>query len=144
MKKAFLLFLIPFVLMSCDRELSRVDLLNENAKEVFFNLDAEEIVELYVDIDIEFKQEPLFVYHCELNQNGILLFEGGTDPLKTTLKENELKVTTADGITHWQFYGKLDGDLKASTKGVYSIKTTFLKNQEPNLKIKKAEIVFVK
>ena len=144
MKKTFILFVIGIVLISCDRELTRIDLLKENSKEVFFDLEAEEVIDLYVDIDIFFKQKPLFVYHCELKEDGVLLFEGGTDPLITSFNENELKVTTKDGVTHWKFYGKLDGDLKATNKNRYSIKTTFLKNEDPNLKIKKAEIVFLK
>ncbi len=144
MKKVFLLLVVAFVLISCDGELVRVDLLKENSKEVFFDLEAEEVVDLYVDIDISFKEKPLFVYHCEFNQDSVLLFEGGTDPLIATLKEDESKVTTKDGITHWKFYGKLDGNLKATSKGGYSIRTTFLKNEKPNLEIKKAEIVFVK
>ena len=144
MKKTFILLVVAIISISCDRELARVDLLKENSKEVFFDLEAEEVIDLYVDIDIVFKETPLFVYHCALKQDGSLLFEGGTDPLTTTLNENESKVTTIDGLTHWKFFGKLDGDLKASKDDIYSIKTTFLKNEDPNLIVKKAQIVFLK
>ena len=72
-----------------------------------------------------------------------MLFEGGTDPLITTENKDE-SIVIKNGITHWRFYGKLDGNLTATMNGEYSIKTTFLKNKEPNLKINKVDIVLVK
>lgn len=143
MKGKLLLILFSFFLLSCEQELARVNLLQNNSKEIFFELENEEVVNLYVNIDVEYQENPSFVYHCEFYQGGFLLFEGGTDPLVTTENKSE-SLVTKNGITHWKFYGKLDGNLTASMDGEYSIKTTFLKNDNPNVKIHKAEIVLVK
>ena len=143
MRILLLLTLLSVTLLSCEQEVYRVDLLQNNSKEIFFKLEKEEVINLYADIDIEYKEKPSFIYHCEFNQGGGMLFEGGTDPLITTENKDE-SIVIKNGITHWRFYGKLDGNLTATMNGEYSIKTTFLKNKEPNLKINKVDIVLVK
>ena len=137
------LFILAVCLFSCQEEIARVDLLKNNSEEIFFTLAKGEVVDLYADMDIEYKVKPLFVFDCEFYQGGFVLFKGGTDPLLTTGNQNESKEVTG-GMTHWKYYGKLQGNITADMDGEYSIKTTFLKNNKPNLKINKAEIVFVK
>ena len=139
----FIIPLLIFILISSCKKEVRVDLLSENGKEVFFNLEKDEIVNLYTEINITYKEKPLFVYHCSFKQDDLLMFEGGTDPLITIENEKE-ELKVIDGITHWKFFGKLDGNLTAKKDGVYSIKTTFLKNKQQDLKISKAEIVFTR
>ena len=137
----FLLFII--LLSSCGEKEHRIDLLTENGKEIVFELNAEEVVELYAEIEMSYKVKPNFVYHCSFSKDNVLMFEGGVDPLVTT--ENKLdSLSIKDGITYRNIYGKLEGNLMAMTYGVYSIKTTFIKNKQEDLKILKANIVFTK
>jgi hypothetical protein len=134
---SFLFILLSFI--SCNRPDVKVNLLTNNSKEIQFQLEKGDVVNLYSNIDIEYKEKPLFVYHCQFYFEDSLLFEGGTDPLvikDTLLIENSLGVL--------KLYGKLDGNLTASKQGLYSIKTTFVKNKSIDLKINKAEIVFVR
>jgi hypothetical protein len=138
---SFLLFIV--LLNSCGEKEHRIDLLTENGKEIIFELAAEEVVNLYAEIEIEYKVKPDFVYHCSFRKDDVLMFEGGVDPLVTTANTLD-SLTVKDGITHWSFYGKLEGNLTAMTYGVYSIKTTFIKNKQEDLKIIKANIVFTK
>lgn len=141
--KCLISILILLTLISCEQEIGRVDLINDNSKEIFFLLAADDEVSFYADIDIQYKEKPLFVYECEAYQGGLLLFKGGTDPLNTKNNQREEK-NVVNGITNWKFYGKLEGTLKANMDGEYSVKTTFVRNEKEDLKIKKAEIVFIK
>ncbi len=142
-KFLLILFLLSIVLISCEKEIGRIDLLKNNSEEIGFKLQKGDVINLYTDIDIEYKEKPLFVYECEFYYDEKILFKGGTDPLLTQNNQKESKVTI-DGITHWKFYGKLQGNIIADMAGEYAIKTTFVRNNKPDLKINKAEIVFVK
>jgi hypothetical protein len=137
----FLVLLIGFA--SCSEQPVRVDLLTENGKEISFELAAEEEVTFYAEIEIAYQIKPLFVYHCSFYKDGVFMVEGGVDPLISKGKEEE-SFTVKDGVTHWKFRRKLEGNLMATTDGIYSIKTTFLKNKQADLKIMKANIVFTK
>ncbi len=143
--KTLCLIFLTIVLISCggNNEVGRFDLLKQNHAEFKITLDAEEEVLLFADIDITYKEKPPLVFNCDFYRNGEYLFGGGTDPLMTTENSNDTK-TINDGITHWKFYGKLEGSLTATEKGNYRIITTLLKNKQVDLKINKAEIVFVK
>ncbi len=143
MKHLFLLLFTSFFLFSCDQEIGRVDLISSNSKELVFDLKKDETVSFYAEMDIEYKEKPLFVFNCEAYYNNNQLFVGGTDPLATSENKNE-KFEVLNGITHWKFFGKLDGNLTVLQDGKYTIITTFVKNNKEDLKINKAEIVFVK
>ncbi len=143
MKKNLFFTILSLLLISCSQEVGRVDLLQDNGKTIEFKLEAGETIELYTEMDIEYLDQPLFVYQCEFFKDNEPLFSGGTDPLITTEKTKDV-LTLKDGITHWSFYGKLDGNVTADTAGNYAIKTTFIKNNAQGVKINKAAIVFVK
>jgi len=130
-------------LFSCEQEIARVDLINDNSKEIVFELKKDETINFYTEMNIEYKEKPLFVFNCEAYYENSQLFQGGTDPLVTLENKND-KQDVINGVTHWKFFGKLDGDLKAIQDGKYTIKTTFIKNSEKGLKINKVEIVFIK
>ena len=134
---------IGLMLVSCEQEIGRLNLLDSNSAEITFELEKDRVVNLYTTMDIEYKEKPLFVYDFEFYKGEKYLLKGGTDPLITTNKKDEL-LTVKDGITHWKYYGKLDGNFIPKSDGVYTFKITFIKNNKPNLKINKAEIVFVK
>jgi hypothetical protein len=142
--KALILFLVVLIgFTSCGDKAVSVDLLTENGKEISVELAAKEVVTLYAEMEIEYEIKPLFIYHCSFYKEGIFIVEGGVDPLITKKNEQE-SLTVKDGITHWKFRGQLDGHLTATSDGVYSIKTTFIKNKQADLKIIKANIVFIK
>jgi len=135
---------ISFLFFSCSQQESiRVDLLQNDQKKVAFELEFGEEVNFYADIDIEYKEEPVLVYHCDLLFNGESLYNGGVDPLVTV--QNVYDTTSVEnGITHRKFYGRLRGNLRGREDGVYAVITTLVKNNHPDLKINKADIVFVK
>jgi hypothetical protein len=142
-KKIILFLVVLICFIACGNKTVSVDLLTENGKEIYFELAKQEVVNMYAEIEIEYKVKPLFIFHCSFYKDSVFLVEGGTDPL-VTLKNEQESLTIKDGITHWKFYGKLDGNLSANNAGVYSIKTTFLKNKQEDLKIIRANIVFIK
>lgn len=143
MKKLFFLITVSLFLFSCDEEIGRLDLTKNNTGEIEFELEKDREVKIWTDMDIEYKEKPLFVYDFEFYRGEEFLLKGGTDPLTTTNNKDE-ELTTKEGITHWKFYGKLEGNFIPKSDGVYTFKTTFIKNNKPDLKINKAEIVFVK
>lgn len=135
------MLLLSFFIVSCEKEIGSVDLLKNNGQEIVFLLEEGDVVSFYTEMDIEYKEKPLFVYECEAYHGGFLLFKGGTDPLLTSENKNE-RIVNENGITYWRFTGKLDGTLKADMEGEYSVKTTFIKNNKLHLKINEARIVF--
>ncbi|PCI96391.1 MAG: hypothetical protein COB15_10245 [Flavobacteriales bacterium] len=141
--KRFYWVVISLLFFSCENEIGRVDLLKNNAEEVQFELQEGDVISLYTEIDIEYIKKPLFVYQFEFFKDGYPLYSGGIDPLVTTENKNET-YSEKDGIVQWKFYGKLQGEFKADTTAIYSIKPSFIKNKEEGLKINKADIFFVK
>jgi hypothetical protein len=137
------LILLIFILQSCQEEIARVDLLRNNPTTINFNLQKGEEVKLFADMDIEFVENPLFVFDCEFYFEDKFLFKGGTDPLNTKNNIREKK-TENGGIVSWKYYGQLEGTLTSQEDGNYSVKTTFVKNSKPSLKINKAQLVLVK
>lgn len=138
MRKSTFIFLVFLSFFSCNEPVIRVDLLTNNSNEIHFQLEKRDVVNLYSDIDFEYTKKPLVVIHCQFYFKDCLLFEGGTDPL--VINDTILIEKRNDGL---KLYGKLDGNLKATKDGVYSIKTRFVKNNSLDLKINKADIVFV-
>jgi len=142
--KQFLFFCsILFALTSCQEEIGKIDLTDNPKKEIKLTLKEYEEVTLFTRIDIEYKKEPLFVYDFEFYQDTTLLLKGGTDPLKPIKKENEEKIKEGD-ITHWKFYGQLEGTFLPKTAGDYTFKVNFIRNNTSDLKINKAEVIFIK
>ncbi len=137
------LLVVVLIMSSCQQDEIRMDLLQINQKNVEFELGAQEEIQFFADIDIEFRKKPDLVYHCDFYFEGKPLYSGGVDPLNTTDNLDDTLLVN-DGITHWKFYGKLEGSLIGHQLGVYTIKTQLIKNNDPNLKINKADIVFVK
>ncbi len=143
MKVPFTLLLIPLLLISCEQEIGRLDLTQKNSGEISFDLEKHREVKIWTRMDIEYLEKPLFVFDFEFYKGQEFLLKGGTDPLVTTNNKNE-SLITKDRITHWKFYGKLDGNFIPKEDGNYTFKITFIKNNHPDLKINKAEVVFVK
>ena len=143
MKNFLLILVTSLFLLSCEKEIGKIDLTETHTAEITFELEKDREVKFWTNMDVEYKNKPLFVYDFEFYKGEEYLLKGGTDPLVTTNNKNET-LTTKDGITHWKFYGKLDGSFIPKTDGIYTFKTTFIKNNKPGLKINKAEIVFIK
>tara|TARA_B100000809_G_scaffold220010_1_gene227502 strand:- start:1430 stop:1861 length:432 start_codon:yes stop_codon:yes gene_type:complete len=142
--RSFSFFIITAILLtSCKEEDVRVDLLNSYSNSVEFELDFDEVVNFYADIDIEYKEKPDLIYHCAFLRNGEPIFDGGVDALVTTDNLYDT-LFVENGITHQKFYGKLKGNLTGERYGIYSVKTRLIKNNHPDLKINKADIVFVR
>ena len=100
-------------------------------------------IDFYLDCDIEFKEEPNMVMDFEFFKGEQQILKGGLDPLLASHKENESKATL-NGITHWKFYGKLDGNFIPTEDTTFTIKPTLVFNQTPSLKFNKFELVFVR
>jgi len=143
MRIVITLILTSFLLISCEKEIGRIDIDKNNPTKISFSLKKDREVKFFTDIDIEYKEKPLFVYDFEFYKGDEFLMKGGTDPLTTMNNKDEL-LETKNGITHWKFYGKLEGNFVPKVDGNYTFKITFVKNNHPDLKINKAEIVFVK
>lgn len=137
------MILISVLLFSCEEEIGRLDLTQNNTGEIQFELEKDREVKFWTNIDIEYKEKPLFVYDFEFYKGDEYLLKGGSDPLVTMNNKDEV-LTTKNGITHWKFYGKLDGNFVPKSDGKYTFKATFVRNNRPDLKINKAEIVFIK
>ena len=142
MKKFLLIGFLSILLFSCEEEIGKIDLTKKNSGEIKFELEKDREVKFWTNIDIEYVEKPLFVYDFEFYKGEEYLLKGGTDPLITTNNKDEL-LTVKDGISHWEFYGKLDGNFIPKSDGVFTFKATFVRNNKPDLKINKAEIVFV-
>ena len=143
MRVSYPFILISFLLISCEEEIGRLDLTHKNLGELSFELEKHQEVKIWTNMDIEYQEKPLFVYDFEFYKGKEFLLKGGTDPLVTTNNKNETLITK-NGITHWKFYGKLDGNFIPKADGNYTFKVAFIKNNSPDLKINKAELVFVK
>ena len=139
----YFIIVFAFVLVSCEQEIGRIDFTKSDTSTIEFDLEKDREVKFWTAIDIEYKEKPLFVYDFEFYKGDEYLLKGGTDPLVTMNNRNE-ELTVADGVTHWKFYGRLDGSFIPKSDGKFTFKTTFIRNSNPDLKINKAEIVFVK
>src|SRR5690606_2776198 len=125
-KQYFGLFLVAFLLVSCTTEIERVDVAkNEN---VVITVDCEKHrqIDFYLDCDIEYSETPTMVMDFEFYKGEEQLLKGGLDPLLTTKNVDEMK-TEINGITHWKFYGKLEGNFIPPSDGVFTIRPTLIK-----------------
>ena len=134
---------LSFFLVACDKEIGRIDHTNNTVGKIQLDLKKDKEVRIWTEIDIEYKGKPLFVYDFGFYKGNQFLLKGGTDPLVCINKKNE-SLITKNGITHWKFYGKLEGNFIPKEDTIFTFKTTFIKNKRPDLKINKAVIVFVK
>jgi hypothetical protein len=143
MKKLLIIMFPALLLISCEKEIGKIDLTKNNVGEITFELEKDREVKFWTNMDVEYKKKPLFVYDFEFYKGDEYLLKGGTDPLATVNNKDET-ITIKDSITHWKFYGKLEGSFIPKSDGIYTFKTTFIKNNKPDLKVNKAEIVFLK
>lgn len=137
-----LIFFI-ITLFSCTSEIARVDVFKNNNINIQVNCEKHRQIDLYIDCDIEYTELPLMVMDFEFYSGDEQLVKGGLDPLLASPKSDELK-TEVDGVTHWKFYGKLEGNFIPPSNGVFSIRPTLIKNNHPNLKINKFDLVLVR
>ncbi len=140
------IFIIVFLLLisSCTKEIKRLDLHPKNpVTSVSIDCKKDRQIDFYLDCDIEFKEQPVMVMDFEFYKGDEQILKGGLDPLAASPKENESK-TDANGITHWKFYGKLEGNFIPPSDTIFIIKPTLIYNQHPDLKINKFELVLVR
>lgn len=137
----FLLMLLS--LFSCSEEIMRMDLTHPSSSSVNIPCEKHRQIDFYLDCDIEFEKYPEMVLDFEFYKGNEQLLKGGLDPLKCSQLENEVK-TIENGITHWKFYGKLEGNFIPPSDTTFTIYPTLIKNQSPNFKINKLELVFVR
>ncbi|MBL4593884.1 MAG: hypothetical protein JKX68_08725 [Flavobacteriales bacterium] len=142
-KNILLILLVSILLFSCEKEIGRIDLTQNDTVIIEFDLEKDREVKFWTNLDIEYKEKPLFVYDFEFYKGDEYLLKGGTDPL-ITINNRDEELTVVNGITHWKFYGRLDGSFIPKSDGRFIFKTTFIRNNTPDLKINKAEIVFIK
>lgn len=130
-------------LFSCTTEIERIDLVKSN--NVFINVDCEKHrqIDFYLDCDIEYSEVPTMVMDFEFYKGEEQILKGGLDPLAISSRSNEVK-TEIDGITHWKFYGKLEGNFIPPSDTIFTIHPTLIKNNHPNLKMNKFELVLVR
>lgn len=138
------LFVVTIFLFSCSQEeITRIDLTKEESQVVTIECEKHRQIDFYLDCDIEYKELPSMVLDFEFYQGQQQLLKGGLDPLNCTSLENESKVVS-NGITHWKFFGKLEGNFIPPGDTVFSIYPTLIKNETPDFKIHKMEVVFVR
>ena len=99
-------------------------------------------IDLYVDCDMEYTQPPVMVMDFEFYKGKNQRLKGGLDPLVASPKTNEIK-TKLNGVTHWKFYGKLEGNFIPPSDTIFTIYPTLIKNNHPDLVINKFELVLV-
>jgi len=127
---------------SCDKEIGKLDFTKNDTQEISFDLKKDREVKFYADMDIEYLKLPLFVFNFEFYKGKQFFVQGGTDPLDCVSLSKGKKIKI-NGKNRWAFYGKLDGNFIPPEDGNYTFKVTFIKNNQPDLKINKAEIHFV-
>lgn len=138
-----LAFLISSLLFSCQEELQRIDLIKNPTTTIGIVCEKDRQIDFYLDCDIEYQEEPSMVMDFEFFKGEQQILKGGLDPLAASPKENESK-TSVNGITHWKFYGKLEGNFIPTGDTTFTIKPTLVFNQTPSLKFNKFELVFVR
>lgn len=139
----FFILFFSFSFFSCEEEIGSINLTTKSVGKLTLNLKKDREIDIWTEMDIEYRKKPLFVYDFEFYNDSTRILKGGTDPLVFThAKINNL--STKAGITHWHFYGKIEGNFIPKKDGIYTIKTTFVNNNYPDLKINKAKIIFVK
>ena len=138
-----ILISLIFLLLSCTTELARIDVSqNENIKiEVACKNDRQ--IDFYIDCDIEYTKVPTMVMDFEFFKGQEQVLKGGLDPLAATAKTNETKTKNGE-LTHWKFYGKLEGNFIPTADTVFTIKPILIKNNLPDLVIHKFELVLVR
>jgi hypothetical protein len=141
--KQLLILISLLTLISCQQELKRIDLVKNSTTSIDIECEKDRQIDFYLDCDIEFKEEPNMVMDFEFFKGEQQILKGGLDPLAATAKENESKITV-NGITHWKFYGKLEGNFIPTGDTTFTIKPTLVFNQTPLLKFNKFELVFVR
>lgn len=138
------LFVATIFLFSCSKEtITRVDLNQSGSQVANIECEKHRQIDFYLDCDIEYLELPSMVLDFEFYQGQQQLLKGGLDPLNCTALENESKVVK-NGITRWRFYGKLEGNFIPPSDTIFSIYPTLIKNEAPDFKIHKMDVVFVR
>ncbi|MCB9360972.1 MAG: hypothetical protein H6587_06150 [Flavobacteriales bacterium] len=142
-KQYFRLSLVVILLASCTTEIERIDIAKN--KDVVITVDCKKHrqIDFYLDCDIEYSELPLMVIDFEFYKGEEQILKGGLDPLLASPKSDEVKIEK-DGIIQWKFYGKLEGNFIPPSNGVFTVHPTLIKNNHPDLKVNKFELVLVK
>lgn len=141
--KNLILLILPLVLFSCSEEIARIDLTKLESQSISIACKKHRQIDFYLDCDMEYKVLPMMVLDFEFYKGNQQLLKGGLDPLNCTLLENESK-TVENGITHWKFYGKLEGNFIPPSDTIFTIYPTLIKNKALDFKIHKFDLIFVK
>jgi hypothetical protein len=142
-KGNIILVLFVTLLFSCTTELERVDLFKNQFVNIQVECEKHRQIDFYLDCDIEYSELPTMVIDFEFYNGDEQILKGGLDPLLASPKADEVK-TEIDGVTHWKFYGKLEGNFIPPSDGVFTIRPTLIKNNHPNLKVNRFELVLVR
>lgn len=142
-KKIATFIFLFFLFFSCTEEIVRIDLTKPEQQSISIECEKHRQVDFYLDCDIEFKDYPEMVLDFEFYKGNEQLLKGGLDPLNCSSLENEVK-TINNGFTHWKFYGKLEGNFIPPSDTVFTIYPTLIKNNNPDFKIHKLDLVFVR
>lgn len=143
MNKLIVLSVLCLLLASCTNEIGRVDLNKNNTVRINVAGEKDRQIDFYLDCDIEYSEQPVMAIDFEFFKGENRILKGGLDPLLATARDNEIK-SEQNGITHWKFYGKLEGNFIPTADTIFGIQPTFIKNNHPNLKINKFELVLVR
>ncbi|MCB0401518.1 MAG: hypothetical protein KDD41_05500 [Flavobacteriales bacterium] len=143
-RKLILFCLLTVFIQACSPELVRVDFSKHQTAEIKIPGKQGEVVDLYIDFDLEFDSLPDMVMEFEFYQGNLLLFKGGIDPLAVLSPEREFTEENGGGKIHWTCYGKLQGDFSPPADTLFTVRSTLVMNQAPGLKINKFELVLVR
>jgi hypothetical protein len=152
MKTLGAILMTSFVLAGCDaitgKEVARLPInevsteANIVVKETTLDLQKDEEVAVWSDMDIEYEGDITLTFIVEVWRDGEKLGAREFDPTDKNVTIGEVK-TTIMGKTNWSFSGR-NSSFKIEDPGKYTFKGILVANENPSLKVTKAEVVFKK
>jgi hypothetical protein len=143
LKQYITVVFVSCLFFSCTTEIERIDVAKNSNVEIKIDCEKHRQIDFYLDCDIEYSESPTMVMDFEFYNGDEQILKGGLDPLSVSSKSDEVK-TEKNGITHWKFYGKLEGNFIPPSDGVFTIRPTLIKNNHPDFKVNKFELVLVR
>jgi hypothetical protein len=111
-------------------------------KEVSLDLEKDEEIAIWSDMDIEYEGDVNLRFRIEILKNGKSFGGLEIDPTDKNITIGEVK-TTLMGKTDWSFSGK-NSEIKIEEDANYTFKGILIASDNPTMKVTKAEIVLKK
>lgn len=152
MKNLLKLFAIALVVMGCDaitgKEVGRLPInkvsTEENlvTNEVTLDLKKDDEIGIWSDMDIAYEGALGLRFRIEIERDGKKIGGFEIDPMRKHITIGEVKTTIMDK-TEWSFTGK-NSEYVIEEDGKYTFRGILVANDNPSLKVTKAEVIFKK